>query len=245
VLILIGVGACFGAFVATQRIKESASQAVLIPQTPVSLSEGKPQFQPVKNQRYVYPYSVIPGGVMSREELTSVIGSDPVVAEHYARFAAGQARVIRASETQFMHVSYRLRNKVFWTAKKIRIPKGEALITDGTELARTRCGNMVSAAPQEPVSEEEPTVETFDVPLLTQVEVPELEMPPSIGLGFQDVRVPKLEPYIPVQRPTILPYYYRPLFVAKSDVVVPEPATFGLLAMGLISLITVRLARRK
>jgi hypothetical protein len=174
-----------------------------------------------------------------------VVGSDPVVAEHYARFAVSQARIIRASETQFMHVSYRLRNKVYWTAKKIRIPKGESLITDGKEVARTRCGNMVSAAPQEPVSEEEPTVETLDMPLLAQVEAPELEMPPTIGLDFQDVRVPALEPYVPVQRPTILPYYYRPLFVAKSDVVVPEPGTLSLLAIGLATLVTVRLTRRK
>jgi hypothetical protein len=229
----------------TQQIKAPANHAERISQTPAPVPEGKLQFRPAKNERYVYPYSVIPGGVMSREELARVIGSDPVVAEHYARFAVDQAKVIRASETQFMHVSYRVLNKVFWTAKKIRIPQGESLITDGNEVARTRCGNMVSAAPQEPVSEEEPTVETFDVPLLAQVEAPELEIPPTIGLDFQDVQVPTLEPYIPVQRPTILPYYYRPLFVAKSDVVVPEPATLGLVAMGLIALVTVRMTRRK
>jgi hypothetical protein len=188
---------------------------------------------------------VIPGGVLSREELASVIDSDPVVAEHYARFAVDQAKIIHASETQFMHVAYRLRNKVYWTAKKIKISKGESLITDGKDVARTRCGNMVSAVPMEPVLEEEPTVETFDMPLLAQVDAPELELPPTIGQEFQDVPVPTLEPYIPVQRPTILPYYYRPLFVAKSDVVVPEPATFGLLAIGLATLVTVRLARRK
>jgi hypothetical protein len=205
----------------------------------------KARFQPAKNKRYVYPYSVIPGGVMSREELASVIGSDSVVARHYARFAVEQARIIRAGESQFMHVSYRLRNKVYWTAKKIRIPQGESLITDGNEVARTRCGNMVSAAPQEPVSEEEPTAESFEMPLLAQVEAPELDMPPAIGLDFPDVGVPMIEPYIPVQRPTILPYYYRPLFIVQPDVVVPEPGTLGLLATGLIVLVTVRLTRRK
>jgi hypothetical protein len=244
-LVLIGVGACIGAFVVNHQIRAPADQAAQFPQAPVFLPEGIPQFQPAKIGRYVYPYSVIPGGVMSREELASVIGSDSVVAEHYARFAVGQAGVIRASETQFMHVSYRLRNKVFWTAKKIKIPKGETLITDGNEMARTRCGNMVSAAPQEPVSEEEPTVETFDVPLLAQVEAPGLEIPPTISLDFPDVRVPAMESYIPVQRPTILPYYYRPLFVIRPDVVVPEPSTLGLLAIGLITLVTVRLAHKR
>jgi hypothetical protein len=244
-LSLLCVGACFGAFVVTQQIKAPAEHTILVPQTSAPIIENSQQFQLAKTPRYVYPYSVIPGGVLSREELASVIGNDPVVAEHYARFAVDQGKIIHANETQFMHVSYRLRNKVYWTSKKIKIPKGESLITDGKDVARTRCGNMVSAVPMEPMAEEEPAVETFDMPLLAQVDAPELETPPTLGLQFQDVRVPTLEPYIPVQRPTILPYYYRPLFVAKSDVVVPEPATFGLLAIGLVTLITVRLSRRK
>jgi hypothetical protein len=239
------VGAGFGAFVVTQRLKAPDEHSVVIPQTSVPVLKSSQQFQSAKSERYVYPYSVIPGGVLSREELTSVIGSDPVVAEHYARFAVDQAKIIHANETQFMHVAYRLRNKVYWTAKKIKIPQGESLITDGKDIARTRCGNMVSAEPKEPILEEEPTVETFDMPLLAQVDAPELELPPTIGMEFEDVHVPALEPYIPMQRPTILPYYYRPLFVVKSDMVVPEPATFGLLAIGLATLVTIRLARRK
>jgi hypothetical protein len=244
-LFLLGACACFGAFVVTRQIKTPAEHPSLISQTSVPVPAGDRQFQPAQNGRYVYPHSVIPGGVRSREELASVIGNDPVVANHYAHFAVEQAKIIQANETQFMHVAYRLQNKVFWTAKKIKIPKGESLITDGDQVARTRCGNRVSAVPLQPVSEEEPTIETLDMPLLAQVDAPELEIPPSIGLEFQDVRVPTLEPYIPVQRPTILPYYYRPLFVAQSAQVVPEPATFGLLAIGLAALFTVRFARKK
>ncbi len=242
-LTLLGAAACLGGFIVTRQLRTPAEHAVLIPSASTPIPEGSPQFQTAKNPRYVYPYSVIPGGVLSREELSSVIGNDPIVAEHYSGFAVRQAKIIHAEETQFMHVSYRLRNKVYWTAKKVKIPKGESLITDGNEVARTRCGNKVSAVPLEPVAEEEPTVETFDMPVLAQVDAPELELPPTIGLDFQDV--PTLQPYIPVQRPTILPYYYRPLFVAKSTEVVPEPATFGLLAIGLAALVTVRLVRRK
>jgi len=242
-LFLIGAVACLGSFLVTQQLRAPSERALLPSRTPSPALQANRQFQPAKNERYVYPYSVIPGGVQSREELVSVIGSDQVVAEHYARFAASEASIIRAAETQYMHVAYRLRNKVYWTSKKIKISKGETLITDGKDIARTRCGNRVSAVPLEPVSEEEPSLETFDVPVLARVEVPELETP-SIDMQFNDI--PTLQPYIPVQRPTILPYYYRPLFVVRpTDVVVPEPATLSLLAIGLAGLFAFRLVGKK
>ena len=115
-------------------------------------------------ERVVYPYSVIPGGVHSREELAAAIINDPVVAAHYADFKVGRARIIRAEETKFMHVSYRKQDKVYWTANKVKISEGEALITDGEICARTRCGNQVLAEAEGPFTEEEPMIATFDIP---------------------------------------------------------------------------------
>jgi hypothetical protein len=33
------------------------------------------------------------------------------------------------------YVSYRIRNKVFWSAKTVKIPRGAALVTDGRDYA--------------------------------------------------------------------------------------------------------------
>jgi hypothetical protein len=242
-LFLIAAVACLASFLVTQELRSPSERVLLAPQPSLLQADPAQQLRPTENKRFVYPYSVIPGGVQSREELASVIGSDPVVAEHYARFAVSHAKIVHAAETQFVHVAYRLQNKVYWTAKKVKIPEGEMLITDGTDTARTRCGNRVSAVPLEPVSEEEPAVEMFEAPVLERVEAPGLEMPPS-GLQFNDV--PTLQPYIPVQRPTILPYYYRPLFVVRpNEVVVPEPATLSLLSIGLAAFLAIRFSRRK
>jgi hypothetical protein len=243
-LCLLGTGACLFAFVFTQQLRGPSEYLLLNPPASVPAFETNLQLRPAKNERFVYPYSVIPGGVLSREELVNSISSDRVVANHYSRFAVDQAKIVKAEETQFRYVAYRLRNKVYWTKKALRIPKGETLITDGSECARTRCGNMVSAVPMEPVSEEEPAIETFDMPVLARLEAPELDALPESSLDLGEF--PVLESYIPVQRPKILPYYYRPLFVVKpTDVVVPEPATLSLLAIGLVAFVTIRFARKK
>jgi hypothetical protein len=218
----------------TSKIPASLQNRQAIRQIPLS-----------KNKRLVYPYSVISGGVLNRAELVHAVNNDGVVAEHYRNFKVGQAKIVAAEETRFMHVSYRIGNKVFWTAKKLKIPKGETLISDGRETARTRCGNLVSVAPQEPVSEEEPAVEIFDVPVVAKVELPK----PTPEFKFDDIppwdvhvlefytppalKPPKAERYNPP-----VPYYAPP-----SDILVPESGTLCLLTIGLSGIITIRFAR--
>jgi len=246
VLFLAGMGACLASFVLTQQFKTRSEQLLRTqPAVPVPAPEAQGKLPPTKNERLIYPYSVIPGGVLNSRELVREMSRDKVVAQHYANFETGKANVVNAEETRFMHVSYRIGNRVFWTAKKIKILKGETLITDGRQYARTRCGNRVSAEDEQPVSEEEPAVETFDLPVLARVEVPELEAPqlPS-RLDYRDV--PIFAPQIPVEHPPILPYYYRPLFsVRPYDFIVPEPGTLSLLTIGLITFVTIRFTRKK
>jgi hypothetical protein len=133
-----------------------------------------------EESRLVYPYSVIPGGVRSEEELAAYIATDKVVADHYRDFMVPDARIVKADETRMMHVSYRVGDKVYWTKKTVKIPEGELLITDGDCQARVRCGNRVSASPMEPVADEEPMTETFDIPKLAKMLPPKLPAIPNV-----------------------------------------------------------------
>lgn len=115
-----------------------------------------PEANRKRSARVVYPYSVVPGGVKSVEELKHAIASDPVVSAHYATFDLLSARMIRLDRDRSMHVSYRLGAHVYWTKRELKLDKGETLITDGVHTARTRCGNLIS----ETVSEAGPSERT-------------------------------------------------------------------------------------
>jgi len=241
ILALGGVFACLFAFVFLQNIKaplgsgQSGSYSLEFP-------ELYEKFQPAKYERVVYPYSIIPGGVHSREELAASMSRDSVVAAHFADFKVSQARIVKAEKAQFMHVSYRMQDQVYWTAKKVQIPEGETLITDGDETARTRCGNRVSAVPVEPIAEEEPIIEIFDFPRMASMETPELGPVAQLSLELRE-----FSPFesIPID-PNILPYYYRPLFiVSEADSVIPEAGTLSLLMIGLTALFVSRAVRKK
>jgi hypothetical protein len=206
-------------------------------------------------QRLIYPYSVIPGGVYSDNELALNMDNDPVVAAHYADFNVSQAKIIHAPKAEFMYVSYRIKNKIFWTSKKVKILEGESLITDGKKVARARCGNMVSASTMTPVSLKEPEDDVFEVPSYLSMNVPPL---PELDFELLDLpnefasQTVSLNPVpIPIApvplRPLTYyfrPQFYRPLFSLSSSPI-PEPATFPLLAIGLCGfLIFIKLYRK-
>jgi hypothetical protein len=114
----------------------------------------------------VYPYSIIPGGLVSVAELRSAVAHDPVVAAHYAAFDLANARAVQVKEARAVYVSYRRGDDVFWTSKKLRLAVGETLVTDGQHIARTRCGNQVSDEPRMPVSlAGDPEPQMLDTPV--------------------------------------------------------------------------------
>ena len=115
-------------------------------------------------RRVVYPYSVIPGGVASADELKEVAGHDPVVAQHYAGFDYKRARLAEVTGPRLVYLSYRRGEKIFWTRKQVSLHQGEKLLTDGHTSARTRCGNQVSVLPQANTSPDEPSVAELDQP---------------------------------------------------------------------------------
>lgn len=115
-------------------------------------------------KRLVYPYSVVPGGISTAQELREAAAHDPVIAKHYAGFNYNRARLIEVKQPQKVYLSYRLKGKIFWTSKQAMLRVGEKLLTDGTTTCRTRCANQVSVLPQADIAAGEPPMSEFDHP---------------------------------------------------------------------------------
>jgi len=143
-----------------------------------------------RNRRLVFPYSVIPGGVTSADELRETSAHDQTVATHYAGFNYNRARVIEVNEPRLVYLSYRRGNKVYWMRKQASLHKGEKLLTDGRITARTRCGNQVSVLPQANTSPEEPLLAELDRPdaVASGIEA----FPPNLGSSLS------VDPVMPI-----------------------------------------------
>ena len=130
------------------------------------LSQLQQEALPQPEIRPIYPYSVVPGGVKDAQELRLAAARDPVVAAHYAGFDYAHARVFRLVMARRAYVSYRIRNRVYWTRRRVTLNKGETVITDGKTIARARCANQVKevAPPPEATSGNEPPAALFDEP---------------------------------------------------------------------------------
>lgn len=138
-------------------------------------TSGAPTYgiQP-RNRRLVYPYSVVPGGVRSGDELREIAKHDPVVAQHYSGFDYTRARVVEVDRPKLVYVSYRKGGQIHWTRKQATLRVGEKLLTDGHITARTRCGNQVSVLPQADTLPNEPLMA-------------ELERPDAVASGREDL----------------------------------------------------------
>lgn len=167
---LVGLAIGF-AFVAPQLPSFHASksagpdpQAVEASQNMLLLTQQESLRQ--MEQRPVYPYSVVPGGVRDVQELKSAADHDPVVAAHYAGFDYKHARIEVLKATLSAYVSYRIGKKVYWVRHPVRLKKGEKVITvDGKVKARSRCGNRVEEVPQQATSSSEPPPAKFEEPV--------------------------------------------------------------------------------
>lgn len=205
----------------------------------------------------VYAYSVIPGGVKDPGDLRYATARDYVVRRHYARFDFSHAHLVRATEAREVYLSYRVRDTVFWTRRKIRLHLGELLLTDGKITARARCGNQISDTAKPEVSEEEPDEDVLDQPVAALEPGPSLPIRPVLA----PPDLPGAQPLAPKFFPGAFIFPYVPIGVpilsgrcAAGDKVVnghchkrkpptaPEPSTTVLIASGL-ALITWRYRR--
>ncbi len=175
--------------------------------------------------RPVYPYSVISGGAYNPEELRYYMARDGVVRAHYADFDVNHARVVTLTEDRFQYVSYRVKSKVYWTLKKLRIPKGEVLLTDGKNFARTRCGNRLCAVLPEQHALNIPPVKTLDLPAFTIQLLPKERLafgaPPEIPSSISPEAIftlPTLGPFVPPALPPIVAENWPPVEVTPTGV---------------------------
>lgn len=172
--------------------------------------------------RPVYPYSVVPGGVQDAKELKWFAEHDPVVAAHYAGFDYQHARVVRLELAKTVYVSYRIGNHVYWTRHRISLHKGEKLITDGKMTARTRCANRVEELPKQAAAPSEPPVEKFEEPVRAG-EGTAMQSPP---VPFESALLnrplmPDVEPGAPISS------LYNPFVGGNYPPIAPPPLPSG------------------
>jgi hypothetical protein len=218
--------------------------------------------------RTVYPFSVIPGGVEDSRDLSETIQRDPVARRHYQGIEPARLQTVRLNAPVLAYVSFRQGNSVRWTSKKISVPKGELVLTDGKNLVRARCGNRMSVKGPKPADEIE--VATGGAPK-REIPAPLAEAPVSAPPEFVfETPVPSLGPpsiaALPPIPSSLLPASTTstPLMSLASngpsgnipsrsyspppppDHKVPEPTTFALLISGAgATFLAGRLRRRK
>ncbi len=208
-------------FRARQSAPPTVEQSELNSSRAVTLNQILSHAQPL---RPVYPYSVVPGGVEDAKELKWVAEHDPVVAAHYAGFDYDHAQVVRLTLARTVYVSYRIGNRIYWTRRRVRLHKGEHLITDGKMTARSRCANRVEETPQQEASPAEPPVQKFDEPVRAG-EGTAMQAPP---VPFQSAllnrpEVPGLGPAAPLSLSL-----YNPLAGGNWVPISPPPLPLGL-----------------
>jgi PEP-CTERM motif len=196
-----------------------------------------------------YPYSVVPGGIKSSEDLRYAALRDYVIRHHYAHFNFANAQLVRNTEARAVYLSYRIRDRVFWTRKRIRLHVGELLLTDGNIIARARCGNQTSDVAMPEVSNEEPDEDVLDQPVVAVNTVPSMpirpmltppDLPEGVPIAPQLFAGNFFFPYVPVSVP--FPNGACPktdeivngkCVPKKKPPVVPEPPTMLLIGSGL------------
>ena len=161
----------------------------------------------------VYPYSVVPGGVKDPDDLRYAALRDYVVRRHYAHFDYSHAQLVRATEAREVYLSYRIRDTVFWTRRKVRLRLGELLLTDGKITARAHCGNQISDSAKPEVSNEEPAEDVLDQPVSA--------LEPGLSFPVRPVLAP-LD--LPGGQPTPPQLFTRGFFFPYVPIGVPIPS---------------------
>lgn len=168
--------------------------------------------------RKIYPFSIIPGGVYEPKELAQNLQLDPSLREHYGDVRMENLIAVRTQEPMQGYVSYRNDGKISWTSKRLTIPRGELILTDGQHMIRSRCGNRIQQKnPGGVVSSSAITEQMQD--LILDAPLPSIaKLPP---------------PLQPVLSPGVLAGDIWKMPAAEVTTT-PEPGTLMLFASGLL-----------
>jgi hypothetical protein len=198
IVVLLGVATALGVRVLSDKNHESRGIETAV----TSRASAVPAMS--RALRPDYPYSVIPGGAYSPSELRYANDKDRLVREHYAGFNLVAARLVTLTEDRDQYVSFRLRDRIYWTRNKLRIAKGEILVTDGRNYARTRCGNRLSNTPQANTAVQQPSSRLLSLPpfRLELLSTHEVQLAQAAPKGELEQEFPLL----PFEMPAFAPY---------------------------------------
>jgi len=183
-----------------------------------------------ESARIVYPYSIVPGGVHSPEELREAASHDQVVASHYAGFAYQKAKVVQVKQPKLVFLSYRIGDRIYWTNRRIALHVGEKLISDGKVTTRTRCANQVSESPHQPTSPAEPPASKLDEP----VNNGDSGSIPYPGSSTSSLRLPHISTLVTVDPPPGSGFY-PPSSSGGPPIVAFPPPSGGCAAVSSVS----------
>jgi hypothetical protein len=163
-------------------------------------------------------------------------GKDDVVRAHYADFNVKDAWVVKLTTDRYQYVSYRLQNQIYWTAKKLRIPEGEYLLTDGIHFARARCGNRLSEQPHAEISSLEPTPTALSLPAFRPGLVSKLDLDQTPPLSVEGQTpadpAPPTAAFVPPNSATKVLLEQSPELQAATPSVPVGPPPFLVIAPG-------------
>ena len=171
------------------------------PRPEIPVIDVRPAAQPAT--RPVYRYSIIPGGAYDSAELIRALETDPVAAHHYGDFRLSEVHTVAAGD-QPVYVSYRMGKNIYWTSHPIRLLRGETLLTDGSNVARARCGNRISTKPMAPIATKPVPAETLDV-LEAPVTIPAAPAAPALIAEVFPPAIPSTPGQVAAQAAKALP----------------------------------------
>jgi hypothetical protein len=194
----------------------------------------------IRAAREIYPFSVVPGGVLNGQELAESMAKDPVAREHYEGIRPERLWRQEVQEPMLVYVSYRKANQIFWTDHKVKIASGESVLTDGVNLVRGRCGNRIAFRRPTPLASATTPPEVPPTDIVFETPLPKL-LPPTI--------IEPLPPEVSIAEKVIDRRHWPPPIWCcsaqnrRQPSPVPEPGTLALVGTGLFA--AAALFRRK